>query len=415
MTSKNLASLFATGEPGPQIRQGVVEAWNTDTGENSVQIAGGTLVNLPSLTAESAELAAGDVVAVLSSGDTALVLGKVTTPGDPGTVPTWNADLTALAPLVDLAAVTVGTTVSSATLADSEVTGSVIKTAETGQRVEINGVDGPNGIAFYSGDAGETFPGVVQPTVVSTGLGIDLSSAQTAADVIGSALRLLADKVDANNSTAHLQSSGSALVSAGRTASLKVGSGGIDVDTAAGTLIRDTTVQIGTFADRVTFTGNDVTNADLSSLTNIFPAFPYYYAYLNASVAITTAGTAQKVTTWTTDGTAPSSGITYSSGNWTVPTDGRYRLRAQAWWAAVASPVGVRTAQWVKNPSTLIVSHTVPGNSATVPMPVYVEKTVRLAAGDQVFLQVIQGQANGHNLIGSTADITYAQIEWVGP
>lgn len=142
---------------------------------------------------------------------------------------------------------------------------------------------------------------------------------------------------------------------------------------------------------------------------------PYWYGYLTTSQAIPTSGTPAKVTGWSADGSPNSSGITHSSGNFTVPRAGRYRLRAQAWWAAVASPTGPRTAQWILSPSTTLASHTVPGNSATQPMPVYVEKTVRLSASDQVFVQVIQGQANGHNLIGSTPDITYVQLEWVGP
>lgn len=122
MTSDDTSTLF---EPDPdqppvlQLRQGIVQAWDADSGENSVQIAGGVLVNLPSLTAESATLVAGDVVAILSAEDRAVVLGKVTTPGDPGTVPTWEVDITALQ--VDV--VTAQTTATTAqTTADTAQT-----------------------------------------------------------------------------------------------------------------------------------------------------------------------------------------------------------------------------------------------------------------------------------------------------
>jgi hypothetical protein len=378
MISNNIASLLQTDPSSPSpiaVRQGVVQAWDADTGENSIQIAGGTIVNIPSLTAEAAELVAGDVVAVLTSGDTALVLGKVTTPGDPGTVPTWNADLTALAPLVDLAAVTTGTTVTGATLADPEITAPEFRTADTGQRIEISSPTFANLIRFFTTD---TVGGPGQLAVGGDGTNgyVELVSPQT---------------------------------DTGAIARINLGSvaGASYSNWEATDILVDADTQVDISTPSLQWNGSDL----VSKAT----VHPYFHAYLNASQAITTAGAAQKVTGWVADGSPNSSEVTHSSGNFTVPRDGRYRLRAQAWWAAVASPTGVRTAQWVKNPSTLLASHTVPGNSATVPMPVYVEKTVRLVANDQVFLQVIQGQANGHQLIGSTPDITYAQIEWVGP
>lgn len=164
MINDNIGTLFEgdPSAPAPMaLRQGVVESWDPDTGENSIQIAGGTLVNLPSLTAESAELVAGDVVALLSVGDRALVLGKVTTPGDPGTVPTWNADLTALAPLVDLAAITDGTTVTGATQATAE--------AGSGARIVLNDLAYPNELIIESGQANETAPARLL-SVVPSGL-----------------------------------------------------------------------------------------------------------------------------------------------------------------------------------------------------------------------------------------------------
>lgn len=391
MTSSHLGSLFQPDPSAPPkiaIRQGVVQSWDSVTGENSVQIAGGTVVNIPSLTAESAELVAGDVVAVLTSGDTALVLGKVTTPGDPGTVPTWNADLTALAPLADLAAVTTGTTMLGVT--------NVTTDPGDGAHVVVNDPAYPGEVVLYSGNANELTPARIRPVLGGANFG-KLEFRSAVLNVLGNYAYVTMESYDDGHATA------------------EVGADDLDLITSSMTLTADTLLRLGDGADYLDVVGDAIQNANLSSLTNTFPTFPYYHAYLNASVAITTSGTAQKVTGWVADGSPNNSEITHSSGNFTVPRDGRYRLRSQDWWAAVASPTGVRTGQWVKNPSTLLASHTVPGNSATVPMPVYVEKTVRLVAGDQVFHQVIQGQANGHQLIGSTPDITYAQIEWVGP
>lgn len=98
MISDNIALLLqkTTDRPVPAFRQGVVQSWDAATGENIVQVAGALLVNLPSLTAESASLKPGDVVSVVTTGDKWQVLGKLTTPGDPGTVPTWNTDITSL-------------------------------------------------------------------------------------------------------------------------------------------------------------------------------------------------------------------------------------------------------------------------------------------------------------------------------
>ncbi|MEV6287395.1 hypothetical protein [Kribbella sp. NPDC051770] len=74
----------------------MVRSWNTSTGENVVEIAGGSLANVPSLTSESTSIDVGDVVSVFMAGDQMLILGKVTIPGDPGTVPSWSADISAL-------------------------------------------------------------------------------------------------------------------------------------------------------------------------------------------------------------------------------------------------------------------------------------------------------------------------------
>lgn len=150
----SLVALFQSGDAAAtvQLRQGVVEAWNASTGDNTVRVAGGQLLNVAALTSESASLKVGDVVAILASEDRAMVLGKVTTPGDPGTVPTWETDIDALAPLTDLATVTTGTTVTGATLANGVVTGSLLRTAADGQRIEIDSPTAANRIQFFTDD-----------------------------------------------------------------------------------------------------------------------------------------------------------------------------------------------------------------------------------------------------------------------
>lgn len=55
-----------------------------------------------------------------------------------------------------------------------------ILTATSGKRIYVNGPDAPNGIAFYTGDAAETFPGVIQPDTGSDSLDTTYSSPLTA-------------------------------------------------------------------------------------------------------------------------------------------------------------------------------------------------------------------------------------------
>jgi hypothetical protein len=66
-----------TGAP-VTFRQGVVVTWDISTGENTVNVGGTVLSNLPVLTTgEVTSLAAGDVVGLLRSGTQYFVLGRI--------------------------------------------------------------------------------------------------------------------------------------------------------------------------------------------------------------------------------------------------------------------------------------------------------------------------------------------------
>jgi hypothetical protein len=66
------------GSPPLAFRQGVVVTWDQTTGENTVNVGGTVLTNLPALTtSEVTSLAAGDVVGLLRSGPQFFVLGRI--------------------------------------------------------------------------------------------------------------------------------------------------------------------------------------------------------------------------------------------------------------------------------------------------------------------------------------------------
>jgi len=56
------------------------------------------------------------------------------------------------------------------------VRGKLITGADGTQHIEINGSDAPQGVAFFTGDAAETFPGVIQPQADSSELTVTHSS-----------------------------------------------------------------------------------------------------------------------------------------------------------------------------------------------------------------------------------------------
>lgn len=173
--ANDLVNLFPKPKgdaPGAQVRQGVVEAWNPDTGDNTIRVAGGVLLNVPSLTGESVSLAAGDVALLLSMGSRWFLLGKVTTPGDPGTIPTWPADITALTGQVEtINTVTIPAVQNDVTIVQGDV-------------IELNTVTVP--AVQASADAAQSTADTAQSTA-TTAQGTADSAATAAATAQGTA------------------------------------------------------------------------------------------------------------------------------------------------------------------------------------------------------------------------------------
>lgn len=86
MSSDDLSSLFGPAATGPALpmsfRQGVLTAFNSDTGANTVTLGSSTLTNLPMLvTGAEIGLTAGDNVLLSQMGNTYLIIGKVASVG----------------------------------------------------------------------------------------------------------------------------------------------------------------------------------------------------------------------------------------------------------------------------------------------------------------------------------------------
>jgi len=123
MRSSDLAPLFSTPAAGKQVgfRQGVIVTWNPNTAENTVLVGDSLLQNMPILnTSEAAILAAGDVVAILTSGATWGILGRFTIPGSPEAVSSLSS-LRTQAANVSIAESTTSLTLTDLTTPGPEV------------------------------------------------------------------------------------------------------------------------------------------------------------------------------------------------------------------------------------------------------------------------------------------------------
>lgn len=88
--------LIPPDAPGVGFRQGVILSWNQDTAENTVQVAGSILTDLPILnTAEALLLRPGSVVGIMTAGSSWFILGRITVPGSPDAVATLGAGMRA--------------------------------------------------------------------------------------------------------------------------------------------------------------------------------------------------------------------------------------------------------------------------------------------------------------------------------
>lgn len=86
MLGDDLAGLFAPPQTGPGVgfRQGLVMAWNANTGQNTINVAGSLITDVPILnTGEAIALKAGHVVGLLTFNSSWFVLGRITPPNDP--------------------------------------------------------------------------------------------------------------------------------------------------------------------------------------------------------------------------------------------------------------------------------------------------------------------------------------------
>jgi hypothetical protein len=84
MISDDLSTLFDAGQPGVRFRQGTILTWDSNTGSNTVDLAGGTLTNVPILnTGEAIALKAGHIVGMIGQGSSWFIIGRVTPPNDP--------------------------------------------------------------------------------------------------------------------------------------------------------------------------------------------------------------------------------------------------------------------------------------------------------------------------------------------
>jgi hypothetical protein len=85
MSLDDLTTLFAddpSARPPFNFRQGVVAAWDADTGLNSIDVGGQLLQDVPVMnTGEAIALKVGHVVGLLTWGHSWFIIGRITVPG----------------------------------------------------------------------------------------------------------------------------------------------------------------------------------------------------------------------------------------------------------------------------------------------------------------------------------------------
>jgi hypothetical protein len=76
--------LLPKPEQSVRFRQGTVVAWDANTGNNTIEVGGAFLTNVPILNSgEAIALKAGHVVGLLTWLSSWFILGRITVPGDP--------------------------------------------------------------------------------------------------------------------------------------------------------------------------------------------------------------------------------------------------------------------------------------------------------------------------------------------
>jgi hypothetical protein len=400
------------------LRQGVIDSWDSSTGACTLRIAGGQILNASTLKAGAATLAEGDVVTVLSTRNDHYILGPSTNPGDPGTVPSWNVDISALTGQVDTiqtvtipavqndvtivqgdvvelntvtvpavqavadgaqstadsaatdaatAQTTADTAQSTATTAATNastalakfpitttdigtgaittpkiaanaitateiatgaitatklsataidgktITGALLRTAATGQRVEIDSASWANYVRFFSGNASETGPGYIRSSDVGGVLSVDVRGPDTA----GATQPWLWLSTNISDDSTIIGAQADVVQTTAKTLTrIQTTAGDIDLVTAGGTPKANGVPIVATTATQT------LTNKDLSDPSNTFPAHPQPVFVSDApSLAAALATTyAPGGTVLGTAFTAPATGKVY------ITVGGRIRL-----------------------------------------------------------------------------------------
>ena len=180
------------------------------------------------------------------------------------------------------------------------------------------------------------------------------------------------------------------------------------ITNASGTLVIDATGDV-TGVDGA-FTTMAISGTATKGGNTIAVEGPYYYAWVSSASASAT-GVTTTVIGYTT---LSNSGITLSSGVFTLPRAGRYNLYGQLTWAGSGSPAGARISQWQQN-STNVASTTVAAQSTTFvnTFTVPATATIVAAASDTVQFKWTQNAGTAGPQI-ATRDLSFIMISYIG-